>query len=260
MASGCVTVTNFNRHTTWLLRDEENAAIANSTPTCVAERILEVLQDEAARRRIVEGGLQTVATLEWRTALDRIGAFVLNPHPAPSNFLQLEIERRSYGYYQSASLNAAPGGGGSLENAVGTGLGAAMSETHRNFRGYDFVDFGCSEGGSFDKAVKWFNGGRGIGLDVDPKKVEKAQHKGLHAMVCDITQVVLEAPEVRFVIASHFLEHLPGLADVKRCVRTACRLARDFVYLEFPYFDADGFLFSTALSRIGQIGGGIRLI
>ena len=82
MASGCATVSNINRHTQWFLRDGENAGLADSTATCVAERILDVLRDQELRRRIVEGGLKTVAGLEWDAALDRISSFVCHPSPS----------------------------------------------------------------------------------------------------------------------------------------------------------------------------------
>jgi len=91
MASGCATVSNFNRYTQWFLRDGENAALAHSTPTCIAERILEVLQDEKLRRRIVEGGLKTVSALEWDAALERISKFVCHPSPNRSAFVSTDM-------------------------------------------------------------------------------------------------------------------------------------------------------------------------
>jgi glycosyltransferase involved in cell wall biosynthesis len=87
MASGCATISNFNRYTQWFLRDGENAALSHSTPTCIAERILEVLRDEELRHRIVEGGLKTVSALEWDAALDRISKFVCHPSPSRSEFV-----------------------------------------------------------------------------------------------------------------------------------------------------------------------------
>jgi len=91
MASGCATVSNFNRYTQWFLRDGENVALAHSTPTCIAERILEVLQDEKLRRRIVEGGLKTVSALEWDAALERISKFVCHPSPSRSEFVSTDM-------------------------------------------------------------------------------------------------------------------------------------------------------------------------
>jgi glycosyltransferase involved in cell wall biosynthesis len=91
MASGCATVSNFNRHTQWFLHDGKNAALADSTITRLAERILEVLHDQELRRRIVEGGLRTVAELEWDPALERISSFVCHPSPSRHAFVSSSI-------------------------------------------------------------------------------------------------------------------------------------------------------------------------
>lgn len=245
MASGCATVSNFNRYTQWFLRDGDNAALAHSTVTGIAERILDILRDRQFRDRIVAGGFKTVEGLEWETALDRICDFVRHPVPSRQPFIS------------SASPNGAID-----HDSVADGGGAAISvpnfQQHDSecsakghasvsFDSYDFADFGCSEGGSFRKATEWFGGGRGIGLDIDPKKVERARKEGFDAAVCDITQLTAQESAVRFVIASHFLEHLPSRQEVVRCLRSACRLASDFVYIECPYFDADGFLFQHGL-------------
>jgi glycosyltransferase involved in cell wall biosynthesis len=90
MASGCATVSNFNRYTQWFLRDGDNAALTDSTATCIAERILAVLHDEGLRHRIVEGGLKTVSTLDWGVALDRISEFVCHPCPSQSQFVSTD--------------------------------------------------------------------------------------------------------------------------------------------------------------------------
>ena len=86
MASGCATVTNLNLHTQWLLRDRENAILANSTITCVAECIMEILRDYELRNRVVQGGFSTVAGLDWDQALVQISSFVRRPAPSASTF------------------------------------------------------------------------------------------------------------------------------------------------------------------------------
>jgi len=79
MASGCATVTNHNEHNLWLLRDRENALLTEPTVSCVAARLGELVEDAALRQRIAEGGLQTVKSLRWEDALEKIHRFVLNP-------------------------------------------------------------------------------------------------------------------------------------------------------------------------------------
>lgn len=79
MASGCATVTNFNPSNAWLLRDGENCRIAPTTSTGVAETVLEVLEDDALRDRIVKGGYKAVAALRWEDAFDSIRSFLTDP-------------------------------------------------------------------------------------------------------------------------------------------------------------------------------------
>jgi hypothetical protein len=52
---------------------------------------------------------------------------------------------------------------------------------------------------------------------------------------------------VRYVIMSHFLEHVPSLHAVRDIIRSACRVSDDFVLIQQPYFDADGYLFDLGL-------------
>ena len=52
MACGASVITNFNPRTAWLLRDGENAFLAETTPVGFADRIIEVLSDESARGKV----------------------------------------------------------------------------------------------------------------------------------------------------------------------------------------------------------------
>ena len=116
-----------------------------------------------------------------------------------------------------------------------------------NLAGYDFLDFGCGAGGSIELGRIRFGGRRGLGLDNRPEKVAAAREAGYDAEVCDVTSLMLQPDSVRFVLLSHFLEHLPSLADAKRCLLAACMVAREYVYVCQPYFDADGYLFDKGL-------------
>jgi hypothetical protein len=112
--------------------------------------------------------------------------------------------------------------------------------------GYDFLDFGCSRGGSIDFARRALDGKRGLGLDIDERKVRRAQEAGFEAIVADVTRSQLQGT-VRFVLLSHFLEHLPSMDAVTVSIATAIRCAREFVLVQQPYFDADGYLFEHGL-------------
>ncbi len=110
----------------------------------------------------------------------------------------------------------------------------------------DYIDFGCSKGGSLAFAKTRFNGHRGLGIDIDQSKVEKTIAAGYDAIRYDIHDIPDEKL-VRFVVLSHFLEHVPGNADVKDFIRKACTISNEFVYIQQPYFDADPYLFERGL-------------
>ncbi len=122
-----------------------------------------------------------------------------------------------------------------------------MSDPAVDFRNFDFVDFGCGQGGSIEAAERMFGGRRGIGLDIDSRKVDAVRRAGYEARVCDVRKISSKTNSVRFVMMSHFLEHLPGRNDAVACIKSACNLSREFVFIQQPYFDADGYLFDMGL-------------
>lgn len=103
----------------------------------------------------------------------------------------------------------------------------------------DFIDFGCSNGSSMKYAKALFGAQKGVGIDIDPAKVAKARELGLEAIEADASALQLPKGSVSFCIMSHFLEHLPGLRTAQKCVASACRVSRDFVYIRHPWFDSD---------------------
>lgn len=110
----------------------------------------------------------------------------------------------------------------------------------------DFLDFGSSYGGSIALGKKWFEGRRGLGIDIDKKKVESAIENGYEAI--DYNLLLLpDKPLVDFVIMSHFLEHIDDRKDLYNIIRKACVVSKKFVYIQQPFFDADGYLFSNGL-------------
>ncbi|MDT9302517.1 MAG: class I SAM-dependent methyltransferase [Limnospira sp. PMC 1281.21] len=111
---------------------------------------------------------------------------------------------------------------------------------------FDYLDFGCSKGNSLTWSKRLFGGKKGLGIDIDPKKVAEAQAAGHNAVVFDINNIP-EKKLVRFTVLSHFLEHVPSENHVKAFVRKACQVSTDFVFIKQPYFDADGYLFQNGL-------------
>lgn len=111
---------------------------------------------------------------------------------------------------------------------------------------FDYIDFGCSKGGSLLFGQQAFNGKRGLGIDCDQSKVELTREAGFDAVRFNIHNLPDEKL-VRFVVLSHFLEHVPHPADVFAFVQKACSIATDFVYIQQPYFDADAYLVRNGL-------------
>jgi SAM-dependent methyltransferase len=101
---------------------------------------------------------------------------------------------------------------------------------------FDFVDFGCSRGGSIRHCQERFGATRGLGVDLNEQKVEETRRAGFDAVVADATKLEGE-DEVSFVSMLDFLEHLRNLRVVKRAIATAARLASDFLYIKHPSFE-----------------------
>ena len=113
------------------------------------------------------------------------------------------------------------------------------SERTPDLADYDFLDFGASKGGCIEFAKERLGGRRGLGIDIDPRKLETMRALGYDCMEGDVANLDLPPNSVRFVTMSHFLEHLPDLATVRKAVENAARVATDFIFIQGPFFDAD---------------------
>ncbi|MEM7427814.1 MAG: class I SAM-dependent methyltransferase [Pseudomonadota bacterium] len=107
---------------------------------------------------------------------------------------------------------------------------------------YDFLDFGSSDGASLAWGKEELGGKRGLGIDSAPYKVEEANKRGHESICASLLDIDLPDDCVDFVIISHLLEHLPGYDESLKVVETAMRVARDFVCVRGPWFDADDYL------------------
>ena len=111
---------------------------------------------------------------------------------------------------------------------------------------FDFVDFGASKGGSMEFAKKRLGGIRGLGIDIDPRKVATTRRLGYECRQGDVTALDLPSKVVRFVIISHVREHLADLASVEQAIAEAARVATDLLFIQGPCFDDD-----RRLERLG---------
>ncbi|MFB3883109.1 MAG: glycosyltransferase family 4 protein [Armatimonadota bacterium] len=81
MACGCPTVSNHNPANNWLLRDGQNCLLCEPSITCVTDKLLAVLTDEALSSRLIQGGLMTVSATSWEGELERVWAFICKEIP-----------------------------------------------------------------------------------------------------------------------------------------------------------------------------------
>lgn len=79
MASGCITITNRNNGTKWLLRHEENCMLTSLFPADIAQTIIDVLRDENLRNKLIKGSIETVSSLSWDKAFSDIRSFIRSP-------------------------------------------------------------------------------------------------------------------------------------------------------------------------------------
>jgi capsular polysaccharide biosynthesis protein len=103
---------------------------------------------------------------------------------------------------------------------------------------YDFIDLGCSRGGSISHCMSRFGVERGLGIDLDPKKVKSTQEAGFDAVVADARDLGLDG-RVSFVSMLDFCEHLPDLAAVEKVIAAAAESAQDFLYIKHPSFEGE---------------------
>lgn len=103
---------------------------------------------------------------------------------------------------------------------------------------YDFVDLGCSKGGSIHHCVERFDADRGLGIDLDPAKVERTREAGFDAVVADAAELRLDG-QVSFISMLDFCEHLPNLEMVQAVIAAAANSARDFLYIKHPSFEGE---------------------
>lgn len=101
---------------------------------------------------------------------------------------------------------------------------------------YDFVDLGCSSGGSIRHCSVRFGVESGLGIDLDRAKVKKTRAAGFDAVVADARELDLDRG-VSFISMLDFLEHLPDLDVVEEILAAAARSARDFIYIKHPSFE-----------------------
>ena len=106
---------------------------------------------------------------------------------------------------------------------------------------FEFIDFGCGNGGSSILASSRF-GGKGFGIDIDQTKLKEGIAKGQTCVYGDILNFEFPEKCVRYAVSYHVLEHLPNISAVTKALQKMVTTAKEFVHILIPYFDADEYL------------------
>ncbi len=87
MASGCVTVTNINSWTSWLLKDGENCLLAHSTAASLADTVERALVDSELRDKIRSSAREFVHSsfLDWSAQAGKIYDYLCDPEAIIAN-------------------------------------------------------------------------------------------------------------------------------------------------------------------------------
>lgn len=112
---------------------------------------------------------------------------------------------------------------------------------------YDFLDFGAGDGASLRRCEERF-GGRGLGIDINERKISAAQRRGEDIVFGDILTLPRQ-PLVRYVSMDNFLEHLPDYGLVRRMLEVATAVAAEFVYIRHPSFEDESYLRALGLKQ-----------
>lgn len=114
-----------------------------------------------------------------------------------------------------------------------------------DWRRYNFIDLGASKGGSLMTCAKKFDAHRGLGIELNPAKIQRTRD-GLDVVHGDARHLAV-SDVVRFVSAVDFLEHLPDLGAVEQVLAAAAEAATDFVYISHPSFEGEYYLKSLGV-------------
>lgn len=76
MACGMATVSNRNEDNLWFLEDGKNCLLAEPSPSAMAEKITQLIEDEDLRRAIATAGQRAVES-DWEPQIDRVWRYIV---------------------------------------------------------------------------------------------------------------------------------------------------------------------------------------
>ena len=80
MACGCALITNFNENNEWLVKYKENAYLTDPILECVVEDVIDLINNEQLRNRIIRNALKTVQKYDEKEEFFKIISYMKNFH------------------------------------------------------------------------------------------------------------------------------------------------------------------------------------
>jgi len=77
MASGSIVITNHNEANTWLLKDGMNCIVVEPSPTYIAEKLTNLIDDPELQKTVRDNALGTAASFIWETEMEKIHTFII---------------------------------------------------------------------------------------------------------------------------------------------------------------------------------------
>jgi len=104
----------------------------------------------------------------------------------------------------------------------------------------DFIDIGCSKGGSYKAIKKRFNFESGLAIDIDIRKVNESLKNNTPAIRLDATQMgIFNDNSCKLISMVHTLEHLPNMKIIEDVLKESVRVASETLYINGPMFYLD---------------------
>jgi glycosyltransferase involved in cell wall biosynthesis len=77
MSCGCAVVTNYNKSNLWFLKDGGNALLSEPMPSCIVEKISQLIENRELREKIIRNGITEVSKNKWSEECEKIYEYVI---------------------------------------------------------------------------------------------------------------------------------------------------------------------------------------
>lgn len=120
---------------------------------------------------------------------------------------------------------------------------------YESYNQIDFIDIGCSNGGSYKYIKNKYNYENGLAIDIDIRKVNNALKNNIPAVKLDATQMnIFNDNACKLISIMHTLEHLPNTEIIEAVLKESIRVASNTIYITGPmyyqsYLSSMGFQF-----------------